>query len=55
LTMGAAGSIGDNLFRRYLLPFELASVLLLVAIIGVVTMLKRSAAVETSSLGGDKS
>ncbi len=32
--------VGDVLFREYLLPFELASVLLLVAIIGAIVMSK---------------
>lgn len=33
--------IGDVLFRNYLLPFEIASLLLLVAMIGAVIMAKR--------------
>ncbi len=32
--------VGDVLFREYLLPFELASILLLVAIIGAIVMSK---------------
>lgn len=39
--MGNAESIGTALFTRFLLPFEVASILLLAAIIGVVTLLKR--------------
>ena len=39
--MGSVGSVGDALFRRFLLPFEVVSVLLLIAIIGVVALVKR--------------
>jgi NADH-quinone oxidoreductase subunit J len=42
--MDGAGSLtqlGQVLFRDYLLPFELTSVLILVAIIGVVVLAKR--------------
>lgn len=35
---GSVASIGEQLFTRYLLPFELASVLLLAAIIGAVLL-----------------
>jgi NADH-quinone oxidoreductase subunit J len=41
---GATGNveaIADSLFREYLLPFELASVLLLVAVVGSVVMAKK--------------
>jgi NADH-quinone oxidoreductase subunit J len=34
-------AIGDAIFLRYMLPFEIASVLLLVAMIGAVVMAKR--------------
>ena len=34
-------AIGDALFRHYMLPFEIASILLLVAMIGAVVMAKR--------------
>lgn len=40
--MGSPANVGKELFVRYLLPFELASVMLLAAIIGVVAMLKQS-------------
>ena len=40
-TMGTVNSIGEVLFSRYMLPFEVASVLLLVAIVGVVALVKR--------------
>ena len=42
--MSGAGSVtqlGQALFREYLLPFEVTSVLILVAIIGVVVLAKR--------------
>ncbi len=39
--IGTVSSVGSALFRRFLLPFEVASVLLLGAIIGVVAMVKR--------------
>jgi NADH-quinone oxidoreductase subunit J len=38
---GTVESIGKLLFKNYLLPFELASILLLVAIIGAVVLAKR--------------
>lgn len=34
-------AVGDALFRHYMLPFEIASILLLVAMIGAVVMAKR--------------
>jgi NADH-quinone oxidoreductase subunit J len=36
-----AEQIGAALFQRYMLPFEIASILLLVAMIGAVVMAKR--------------
>jgi len=39
--MTTTASLGDLLFTKYILPFELASVLLLVAIVGAVTLVKR--------------
>ena len=50
---GTVGAFGDALFNRFLLPFEIASVLLLGAIIGVVAMVKRKPADELSEKGGD--
>jgi NADH-quinone oxidoreductase subunit J len=38
---GSVAEIGRALFRDYLLPFEMTSVLILVAIIGVVVLAKR--------------
>ena len=40
-TMGNVTAIGESLFSRYLFPFEIASVLLLVALIGTVYLAKR--------------
>lgn len=52
LTMGSVETIGENLFKRFLLPFEVASVLLLAAIIGVVAMLKRKNTASTPQTEG---
>jgi len=38
---GATGPLGQLLFARYLLPFEVVSVLLLVAIVGVILLSKK--------------
>ena len=38
---GTVSGVGDLLFRNYLLPFELTSILIVVAIIGVVVIAKR--------------
>ncbi len=38
---GSTAALGDLLFRQYLLPFEIVSVLLLVAIVGAVLLSKR--------------
>jgi len=39
---GSVEGVGKELFTEFLLPFELTSVLIIVAIIGVVTIAKRS-------------
>ena len=39
---GVTAALGEQLFTRYLLPFEITSVLLLVAIIGAVVLAKRT-------------
>ncbi len=39
---GSVESVGRDLFTEFLLPFELTSVLIIVAIIGVVTIARRS-------------
>jgi NADH-quinone oxidoreductase subunit J len=38
---GNTEQLADTLFRQYLLPFEIASVLLLVAVVGSVVMAKK--------------
>jgi NADH-quinone oxidoreductase subunit J len=38
---GSVARIGHMLFNQYLIPFEVTSVLILVAIIGVVVLAKR--------------
>jgi NADH-quinone oxidoreductase subunit J len=40
-TMGNTEMLADVLFRDYLLPFEIASILLLVAVVGSVVMAKK--------------
>jgi NADH-quinone oxidoreductase subunit J len=40
---GTIRIIGENLFRNYLLPFEVTSILILIAIIGAVILAKRRA------------
>ena len=41
-TVGSIAAIGQALFTKYVLPFEIASLLLLVALIGTVYLAKRS-------------
>ncbi|NJN65818.1 MAG: NADH-quinone oxidoreductase subunit J [Chloroflexaceae bacterium] len=45
-TFGAPEEIGRVLFTRYLLPFEVAGIILLVAIVGVVVLSRRAMAAE---------
>src|SRR6266540_7396273 len=40
-TDGATGTLGRLLFTEYLLPFEIVSLLLLVAVVGVILLSKR--------------
>jgi len=39
--IGVTHSIGSQLFTRYLLPFEITSILLLMAIVGAMTLARR--------------
>src|SRR6266404_561909 len=39
--VGLTASIGTGLFTRYLLPFEITSILLLMAIVGAITLARR--------------
>ncbi len=45
---GSVGAVGDLLLRQFLLPFELTSLLLLVAVIGAVVIARRRFGRETS-------
>jgi NADH-quinone oxidoreductase subunit J len=40
-TFGSTAAVGERLFTHYLLPFEITSILLLVAVIGAVVIAKR--------------
>ena len=40
-TQGAVGAVAQPLFRQYLIPFELTSVMLLAAVVGAVVLAKR--------------
>jgi NADH-quinone oxidoreductase subunit J len=40
-TEGGTGALGRMLFTQYLLPFEIVSVLLLVAMVGVILLSKK--------------
>jgi NADH:ubiquinone oxidoreductase subunit 6 (subunit J) len=46
---GTPGQIGELLLTRFLLPFELASFLLLVAAVGAVTLARRRGGLETEA------
>ena len=50
---GATVRIGEHLFTDYLLPFELASVLLLMAMIGAIVLARRD--VQSTDLGTGQS
>ena len=39
--IGSVANVGTSLFNKYLLPFEMTSVLILVAVIGIVVLAKR--------------
>jgi NADH-quinone oxidoreductase subunit J len=48
--LGVTGNsqlVGESLYGQYLLPFEIASILLLVAIIGAVALAKKNTQAET--------
>jgi len=40
-TKGDAHSIGDALFKQYLLPFEVTSILILIAILGAIVLARK--------------
>jgi len=43
--IGLTASIGAKLFTNYLLPFEITSILLLMAIVGAMTLARRAEAI----------
>ncbi|HEY0079050.1 MAG TPA: NADH-quinone oxidoreductase subunit J [Pyrinomonadaceae bacterium] len=47
--VGLTASIGTGLFTEYLLPFEITSVLILMAIVGAMTLARRDAVVRFDS------
>jgi NADH-quinone oxidoreductase subunit J len=49
-TVGLTASIGTGLFTTYLLPFEITSVLLLMAIVGAMTLARRAAIISPDAL-----
>ena len=54
---GAASDVGAAVFRTWVLPFEVLSVLLLAALIGAIVLSQRpgpSAEAETEAVAGDK-
>ena len=50
---GKPGAIGETLFTKFLLPFEIVSILLLIALVGAVSLVRRqpahNEALETTS------
>lgn len=48
--MGNSQQVGFALYQNYLLPFEIASILLLVAIVGAVVLAKRKTQAEESGV-----
>src|ERR1044071_4855196 len=47
--VGLTHSIGTSLFTRYLLPFEITSILLLMAIVGAMTLARRGGLLTSSA------
>jgi NADH-quinone oxidoreductase subunit J len=47
--IGLTHSIGEGLFTKYLLPFEITSVLLLMAIVGAMSLARRSAPLSATA------
>jgi NADH-quinone oxidoreductase subunit J len=47
--VGLTHSIGEGLFTRYLLPFELTSVLLLMAIVGAMSLARRTSILSATA------
>jgi NADH-quinone oxidoreductase subunit J len=49
--VGLTASIGTGLFTEYLLPFEVTSVLILMALVGAITLARRTAAPRLAAPG----
>ena len=49
-TTGLTASVGAGLFTTYLLPFEITSVLILMAIVGAMTLARRASAIRPTDL-----
>lgn len=47
--VGLTHSIGEGLFTRYLLPFEVTSILLLMAIVGAMSLARRTAVLSATA------
>lgn len=48
-TVGLTSSIGTGLFTEYLLPFEVTSVLILMALVGAITLARRASVARAES------
>ena len=48
-TVGVTESIGTGLFTKYLLPFEITSILLLMAIVGAMSLARRTATLSPTA------
>jgi NADH-quinone oxidoreductase subunit J len=49
--VGLTSSIGAALFTKYLLPFEITSILLLMAIVGAMTLARRGGLIPPRDTG----
>ncbi len=52
--VGLTSSIGTGLFTSYLLPFEITSILLLMAIVGAMSLARRGGLIRPRVDGGEK-
>jgi hypothetical protein len=50
ISVGLTSDIGTGLFTTYLLPFEITSVLLLMAIVGAMTLARRASVIPPGAL-----
>ncbi len=48
-SVGLTASIGAGLFTKYLMPFEITSILLLMAIVGAMTLARRAAPISAAA------